>query len=149
MSMPLIGPDDAEAIRQEFEALASEVKLTLVGPSALSPPARDLTPQIRQLLAEIVALSPKLSLEVLDLPTPEQRGALALEPGEGGPITVVSGAARGKVRFVGAPAGHEFPNLVRAIVDASRGRSELSQASRQSLAKIARSVHIKVFVTPT
>lgn len=146
----LIGPEDAEGIRNELaEGLAAAVKLTLVGPSALSPPARNLTPQIRQLYEEVVALSPKLSLEYVDLPTPDQREALGLAPDEGGPITILSGRAKGRVRYVGAPAGHEFPNLIRALVDVSRGESDLSPASREALGRIARPVHIRVFFTPT
>jgi alkyl hydroperoxide reductase subunit AhpF len=146
----LIGREDAEGIRKELaDGLVADVKLTLLGPSALAPPARDLTPQIRQLYEEVVALSPKLSLEYVDLPTPEQREALGLAPGEGGPITILSGRAKGKVRYVGAPAGHEFPNLIHGIVDVSRGESDLSPASREALAKITRPVHIRVFFTPT
>ncbi|HSN92919.1 MAG TPA: hypothetical protein VLS93_16935 [Anaeromyxobacteraceae bacterium] len=149
--MALIGKEDAEAIRKELaEHMTGGVKVTLVGPSALSPPARDLTPQIRQLLEEVVALSPKLSLEYVELPSAEQRAALGLEAGEGGPITVLTGAAKGRVRFVGAPAGHEFPNLVKAMMDVSRGEThDLSAASREALARITRPVHIKVFFTPT
>jgi len=149
--MALIGREDAEAIRKELaEHMAGDVKVTLVGPSALAPPARDLTPQIRQLLEELVALSPKLSLEAVDLPTPEQRAALGLEIGEAGPITLLTGAAKGRVRFVGAPAGHEFPNLVKAMMDVSRGEThDLSAASREALARITRPVHIRVFFTPT
>ena len=149
--MALIGAEDAEAIRKEFtEHMAGDVKVTLVGPSALSPPARDLTPQIRQLLEEVVSFSPKLSFEFVDLPSAEQRDALGLDAGEGGPITVLSGAAKGRVRFVGAPAGHEFPNLVKAIMDVSRGEThDLSAASREALARITRPVHIRVFFTPT
>lgn len=148
--MGMIGKDDAEQIRKELEgALQDDVRLTLVGPSALAPPARDLTPQIRQLLEEVAALSPKLSFEYLDLPTPEQREALGLAPDEAGPLTLISGAARGRVRYLGAPAGHEFPNLVNGIIDVSRGESGLSPASREALARISRPVHIKVFFTPT
>lgn len=149
--MALIGQQDAEAIRSEFaEHMKGDVTVTLVGPSALNPPARDLTKQIRGLLEELVALSPLLRLEYVDLPSPEQRAALALEPGEGGPMIVLSGAAKGKVRYLGAPAGHEFPNLVKAMMDVSRGETQdLSAASRQALAKITRPVHIKVFFTPT
>jgi alkyl hydroperoxide reductase subunit AhpF len=146
----LIGHEDAEEIRAELaRSLEADVRLTLVGPSALSPPALDWTPRIRELLEEVAALSPKLSVEYLELPTPEQRASLGLAPGEGGPLTLVSGAAKGKVRYLGAPAGHEFPNLVHGIVDVSRGRTELSEASRAALARIDRPVHIRVFFTPT
>lgn len=148
--MALIGNEDAAQIRAHFEAsLTGDVRLTLVAPSALAPPAQDWTPQIRGLLEEVAALSPKLSVEYLDHPTEEQRAALGLGSDDAGPITVVSGAAKGKVRYLGAPAGHEFPNLVHRIVDVSRGSADLSEASRAALARIARPVHIKVFFTPT
>lgn len=148
--MPLIGTEDAEQIRKALaEGMAGDVKLTLVGPSALAPPARDLTPQIRQLLEEVAALSPRLSFEYLDLPTPAQREALGLAPDEGGPLTLIGGAARGRVRYLGAPSGHEFPNLIHGIVDVSRGEADLSPATREALARISRPVHIKVFFTPT
>lgn len=148
--MAIIGAEDQEAIRKELsEHLGGDVRMTLVGPSALSPPARDLTPQLRELLGELAALSPRLALEYLELPTPEQRTALGLAPDEGGPITLLSGAAKGKVRFLGAPSGHEFPGLLRAILDVSRGSSELSKASRDAIARISRPVHIQVFFTPT
>lgn len=149
--MAFLGQEDTAAIRKELEDhLGGDVRITLVGPSALNPPARDLTPQIRELLSEIVALSPRLSLEYVDPPSAEQREALAMEPDEGGPITVLAGAAKGKVRFVGAPSGHEFPNLVKAILDVSRGEThDLSAASREALARLAGPVRIKVFFTPT
>ncbi len=148
--MPLLGPDDAEAIRRQLaDRLRSDVTLSLVAPSALEPPDRDLTPQIRQLYEELAALSPRIRYEYLEAPTPEQRVALALAGDDAGPITVVSGAARGKVRFWGAPAGHEFPGLLEALAAVSTGESGLSESSRSALRQIARPVHIKVFFTPT
>jgi alkyl hydroperoxide reductase subunit AhpF len=148
--MALIGKEDADAIRDELAAgMTGDVRVTLVGPSALAPPATDWTPQIRGLLEELAALSPRIAFEYVDLPSDAQRAALGLAPGEAGPLTVLSGAAKGKVRYLGAPAGHEFPNLVHAIVDVSRGETALSEASRAALARIARPVHIKVFFTPT
>lgn len=148
--MPLLRPEDAEAIKKEFgEHLQGDVTVTLVGPSALSPPARDLTGQIRELYGEVAALSPHVKVEYLELPSPEQRAALGLEAGEGGPLTVISGASRGRVRFVGGPLGYEFGSFIRALIDVARGESGLTAESRQSLAKVASPVHIKVFFTPT
>ena len=149
--MALLEAEHVAEIKEAFdEHLAGDVKLTLVGPSALNPPARDYTPDIRQLLSEIVAISPRLSMEYVDAPTDEQRKAFGMAPDEGGPVTVLQGAAKGKVRFVGVPAGHEFPNLVHAIMDVSRGTANaLSAASLAEIEKIASPVHIRVFFTPT
>ena len=148
--MPLLRPEDAESIEKEFaEHLRGDVTVTLVGPSALNPPARDLTKQIRELYGEVAALSPHVKVEYLDLPTPEQRAALGLEAGEGGPLTVISGSARGRVRFVGGPLGYEFGSFIRGLIDVARGESGLTAESRLLLAKVASPVHIKVFFTPT
>lgn len=148
--MPLLQPEDAESIEKEFaEHLRGDVTVTLVGPSALNPPARDLTKQIRELYGEVAALSPHVKVEYLDLPTPEQRAALGLEAGEGGPLTVISGSARGRVRFVGGPLGYEFGSFIRGLIDVARGESGLTAESRLLLAKVTSPVHIKVFFTPT
>jgi hypothetical protein len=148
--MPLLRPEDAESIEKEFaEHLRGDVTVTLVGPSALNPPARDLTRQIRELYGEVAALSPYVKVEYLDLPTPEQRAALGLEAGEGGPLTVISGAGKGRVRYVGGPLGYEFGSFIRGLIDVARGESGLTAESRQLLAKVASPVHIKVFFTPT
>jgi alkyl hydroperoxide reductase subunit AhpF len=148
--MAILRDEDRDAIRKQLEGLAADVTLTLVGPSALAPPPRDLTPQIRELYDEIAALSPKVKLEWVEVPSAAQREALGMEADEGGPVTVISGAGgKGKVRYLGAPAGHEFPNLLRAIVAASRGESGLSEASRAALARIERPTRIRVFFTPT
>jgi alkyl hydroperoxide reductase subunit AhpF len=148
--MPLLRPEDAEAIQKEFaEHLQSDVTVTLVGPSALNPPARDLTRQIKELYGEVAALSPHVKYQYLDLPTPEQRAALGLQAGEGGPLTVISGAAKGRVRFVGGPLGYEFGSFIRGLIDVARGESGLTAESRQKLAKVKSPVHIRVFFTPT
>jgi alkyl hydroperoxide reductase subunit AhpF len=148
--MPLLGQDDTQAIKKEFdEHIADDVTILLLGPSALNPPARDLTSQIRQLYGEVAALSPRVKLEYIDSLSAEERAALAREPDDPGPVTVVRGAGKGKVRFFGAPSGHEFPSFVRTLMDVSRGESWLSAESRQALAQLRTPVHIKVFFTPT
>jgi glutaredoxin-like protein len=52
------------------------------------------------------------------------------------------------VRFVGRPGGYEFSTLVADIVDISRGRTDLSPATRAAVQAIDAPVHIQVFVTP-
>ena len=55
----------------------------------------------------------------------------------------------GRVRFFGMPSGYEFASLVEAIVDTSRGRTRLSDATRAALAALRAPLHFQVFVTPT
>jgi alkyl hydroperoxide reductase subunit AhpF len=149
--MAILRDEDRERIRGDLERqLRGDVTLTLVGPSALVPPARDLTPQIRELYGELAELSPRVKLEWVEVPTAAQRDAFAMEPEEGGPLTIVRGpGVKGKVRYLGAPAGHEFPNLLHALAAASSGESGLSPASREAIAKIDRPTRIRVFFTPT
>jgi hypothetical protein len=148
--MAILRDEDRDAIRTTLEReLAGDVTLTLVGPSPLAPPPRDLTPQIRELYAEVASLSPRVKLEWVEVPTAAQRHALGLSPQDTGPLTLLGGAARGRVRYLGAPAGHEFPNLIRALVAVSTGVSGLSERSRAAVARIATATHIRVFFTPT
>jgi len=53
------------------------------------------------------------------------------------------------IRFFGIPSGYEYMSLLEAIVDASRGQTELSPATKEALKKLNKEVDIKVFVTPT
>lgn len=75
---------------------------------------------------------------------------LTVETGEGAlPETSLHGAARGRVGFVGLPAGYEFPAFIDSIVEVSSGRSALSTVARERLAAIESPVHVQVFTTPT
>jgi hypothetical protein len=94
-------------------------------------------------------MSPHVRLEWVEVPTAAQREALGLAPDDVGPLTVITGAARGRVRYLGAPAGHEFPNLLRALTAVAHGRSELSDEARAQVARISTPTHIRVFFTPT
>ena len=53
------------------------------------------------------------------------------------------------VRFVGLPAGYEFSTLLADLVDLSKGRTDLSDETRDAVRAIDAPVHIQVFVTPT
>jgi glutaredoxin-like protein len=105
--------------------------------------------ETRQLLEEVRSLSAKLKLEVHDFKADTDKvkefgvdkiPALALVPD--------SGQDNG-IRFFGVPSGYEYTSLIEAIVDVSRGRSGLSEKSRERLKALDRDIHIQVFVTPT
>lgn len=108
----------------------------------------DTCADTRALLDEIVALSPKLSLEVHDL-------------GEGAEVSVDrpptiavlgregDGFADYGIRLVGAPIGHELTSLVDAIASVSSRDAALTTESRGRLAALDRPVHVQVFSTPT
>lgn len=96
------------------------------------------------LLEEVAALSDRLRLEVHDA---ESEAALGLGVSRV-PATVLVGAARGRVRWLGLPTGHELGALLGDLIDVSAGATSLRPASRRALAGLRRDLRLSVFVTP-
>jgi glutaredoxin-like protein len=96
------------------------------------------------LLEEVAALSDRLRLEVHDV---ESEAALGLGVSRV-PATVLVGAARGRVRWLGLPTGHELGALLGDLIDVSAGATSLRAASRRALAGLRRDLRLSVFVTP-
>jgi glutaredoxin-like protein len=102
----------------------------------------------RKLLEEVAVLSDRITLRVHDvLAEPEAAAAAGLEPDQV-PALVLTGAAQGRVRFLGIPAGLEFVTLLRGLIDVGRGSTSLAETTKQALGQLESDVHIRVFVTP-
>jgi alkyl hydroperoxide reductase subunit AhpF len=150
--MPILSPADQEYLRRVFvERLRDPVTIQLFMQrvTQISIPGYECATcrETNQLLEEVAALSEKIMLEMYDL---LQERAKAREAGvEEIPAIILKGHNKGTLRFIGVPAGYEFATLIEDIIDVSRGTTELSPLSRETLAKLAQPVHIKVFVTPT
>jgi len=134
--MPLISLADQEKLRTELaNKLASPVSVEL------ERHARDKNckpcEQSEELLREITALSTTLTLHT------------RLTTSELAPAIRLVGKARGQVRFLGVPAGYELPSLIEALVDVSRGQTELSETARGQLNALSHHVQVRVFTTPT
>ena len=141
--MVLIGEEDAAEIRKRLVELANPVKLIHVTQELNVPYAREA----KQLLEELAALSPKLSLEVYNFVLDKQRRS---EYGvDKVPATIVRNSKDYGIRFHGFPAGYEFAMLLDAILAVSKGESGLAAETREKLSKIAQHVHLEVLVTPT
>jgi alkyl hydroperoxide reductase subunit AhpF len=93
--------------------------------------------QTGELLADVAALSPNVHLHVHE------------NTSEVVPSFELKGKNRGRVRYLGIPAGYEFTSLIEDIIDVSRGETKLSAATREALAGLKHPVHIQVFFTPT
>jgi glutaredoxin-like protein len=103
----------------------------------------------RQLLEEVATLSDHITLRVHDVSAePEAMAAFGLEADQV-PALVLTGAANGRVRFLGLPAGLEFVTLLRGLIDVGRGATNLAEETKQALRGLANDVHIRVFVTPS
>lgn len=101
----------------------------------------------RQLLDQFVDLSPKISLEVLNLL--EERDRAGQHGVDRVPAVVVSSPGRDRVRFFGAPLGHELISLLEAIQMTASADSGLSAESRAQLGLLTTPVQLLTFFTPT
>jgi alkyl hydroperoxide reductase subunit AhpF len=151
--MALIADKDQQMIRQHFAAnLAGDVEIVLFTEreSPIIVPGHEpceTCKDTEELLAEVAALSDKLTLTVREL---KEAGEEAASYGiDRVPAFVLKGAARGRVRFFGIPSGYEFSALIADLVDTSKGATDLSEETRAFLASLTEDVNIKVFTTPT
>lgn len=152
--MTFIPDKEARDLRTHLEAhLAAPVTVDLfIRPTTgLWIPGRpdcETCDETRKLLEEVAALSDKLSLRVHDVTAEAEATAAAGIEVDQVPALVLTGAARGRVRFLGIPAGLEFGTLLRSLIDVSTGATALAEGTKESLRGLAKDVHIRVFVTP-
>ena len=151
--MAVLKQQDTEVVRKRFSAeLKREVSLTLYTQKSLGGlfiPGRECRScgPTQQMLEEVAALSPKLSLEVVDYYANEvdaaSRGIDRI------PATIISGDGHGdRVRYYGMPSGFEFSVLLDSIIAASTARRPLQVKTRRGLKELEEDVHIQMFVTP-
>ncbi len=141
--MSILSDRDREAVRKEFEKLADPVRVTIFSQELGSETCH----QAERLIKEVVELSDKISVDVLNLVLDREKAqAYGVDRV---PAVVVEGAKDYGIRFFGLPAGYEFTNLIDAIVVASTGKPALSQETQAALAGLRSPVHIRVFATPT
>lgn len=141
--MAFIGEDDRTQIRKILEAMVHPVKLVNFTQTFECESCH----HTRVLLEELVELSDKLSLEVLDFALEKERAA---EYGvDKIPATVVLGERDYGLRIYGPPEGYEFASFLDTIVLASQHESGLAPESRSALAAVVEPLHLEVLVTPT
>jgi glutaredoxin-like protein len=148
----LLQEKDQEAIRALFsERMDGDVTITYFTQhdSPLIVPGREceMCSQTRQILEEVAGLSDKIELEVKDFfAEKEVAGDLGVHRI---PAFVLTGKARGNVRFFGIPSGYEFSSLIEDVIDVSTGVTNIPEQTREQLAGLEDDVHLQVFVTPT
>lgn len=150
--MPFLNEQDAAFVRRRLaEELEHDVRLVFFAPSlgGLAVPGADweMAEYTRRILQEVAALSDRVRLEehsVAGEPELARRYGVARTP-----ATLIIGAEDYGVRFYGAPAGYEFVTLLELVLDVSKGRAPISEATRAALAALSGDVHLQVFVTPT
>jgi glutaredoxin-like protein len=101
----------------------------------------------RQMVDELAQLSPNIEAEIYDF---IEDGKLAKSYGvKKIPAIVMLGDKDYGIRFYGIPSGYELVSFVEAMVDVSRGSTDLSEDIKKKLADVEKKVHIQVLVTPT
>jgi glutaredoxin-like protein len=152
----LLNKDVVNATKKKFEeelegnvslVLFTQESSRLVLPDHLKGQECLFCKESKQLMEEIKTISDKIELKIYDFIGDKEKAA------EFGidkiPATIVLGADDFGIRFFGIPSGFEYASLIESIIDASRGKTGLSQTTKDALKKIEKGVHIQVFVSPT
>jgi glutaredoxin-like protein len=154
--MQLLNEEVRDFTRKKFEAeLINSVNLLYFTKekSPLIVPGREpvddcpYCSETKQLLQELSSLTDKIKLTIYDLEKDQQQ-ASEFQIDKVPAIIIMSDKDYG-IRFFGIPSGYEFVSLLEAIVDVSRGETELSPKTKEALKELAKEVNIQVFVTPT
>ncbi|MGQ9593972.1 MAG: protein disulfide oxidoreductase [Anaerolineae bacterium] len=142
--MPLLSEKDAAYLREEFaKHLVHPVRLVMFTQTF----ACQYCKETEQIVREVADLSDKIEAEIYNFVTDAEK---AKEYGvDKIPAIAVVGERDYGIRFYGIPSGYEFTSLIEDILDVSRGKTSLSDETRQALAQLTEPMHIQVFVTPT
>ncbi len=142
--MGVIPDKHKEHLKHQFETgLVDEVRLTVFTQETECMFCRDA----RELVEEVATISNKLKVDVHDF---VRDSGKAEEYGiDKVPAIIISGRKPYGIRFYGIPAGYEFKPFIDDIINASKGTTSLSEATKDRLRSVNKPVHIQVFVTPT
>ncbi len=132
-----------EHLKKHFAELTEDVKLIVF----TQENECQFCKETRDVALELGTLSPKIKTKVYDFVL---NGDEALNYNiKKIPAIAIVGRRDYGIRYYGVPAGYEFPALVDAILDVSKGTTTLPDTVRKKLAEIKKPVHIQSFVSPT
>jgi glutaredoxin-like protein len=142
--MSLIPDDKKEQIRNELkEKMKDAVKIVMFTQEVECRFCADT----RQLIQEFAALNEKVTVEihdfVADADKAKEYGVTKI------PALAVIGKRDYGVRIYGIPYGYELQTLKEAVINVSRGKTDLTDKTKAILADVRAPVHIQVFVTLT
>jgi glutaredoxin-like protein len=143
---------EQEYIREAFQqSLTGPVKLEFFTQrkAPVFIPGREecqFCDDIQQMLEELSALSPKLTLRVHDIARAmaeaQKYGVLRA------PATVLRGVLNRPILFYGLPGGTFFPVLIDVLVAVSQNSTEMQPAVKRRLKRLKRDLPVQLFVTP-
>jgi len=150
--MQILNDSDREFVRNRFEnELVNEVNLTLFTQSDLGGlvvPGRECETcaPTEQLLKEVSETSDLINFKKLDIQNDAEEAARCGISRI--PSFLVSREDETNIRYLGIPAGTEFPVLMEALVNVSSGEPKLAEETKAFLDTLTDEVLIKTFVTP-
>lgn len=139
----MLKDEDKEQVRKQLEGLVSPVQLVMFTQTIEC----EFCAETRALVEEVASLSDKVEAVIYNFVTDKDRADKYRV--DKIPAIAIIGEKDYGVRFYGIPAGYEFGSLIEAIKTVSTAESELSDDTKEALARIDEPVHFQVFVTPT
>jgi glutaredoxin-like protein len=142
--MSLIPDDKKELLKNELnEKMENAVKIVMFTQELECRFCSDT----RQLIQEFAALSDKITVEVYDFVADADK---VKEYGiDKIPALAIIGKKDYGVRIYGISYGYELQTLIEAVINVSKGKTDLLDKTKAILAEVKAPVHIQVFVTLT
>jgi glutaredoxin-like protein len=143
-SLSLLPDDKKELLIKDFmEQLVDPVKMVMFTQEFECRYCSDT----RKLAQELATLNSKITVEIYDFVTD---AAKVKEYGiDKIPALAIIGKKDFGVRIYGIPYGYELQTLIEAIINVSKGKTDLSDKTKKILTEVKTPVHIQVFVTLT
>ncbi len=142
--MSLLPEDKKELLKIDFkEKLVDQVRIVMFTQELECR----FCAETRQLAQEMPTLSDKITTEVYDfVANADKAKELGIDKI---PALAIVGRKDYGVRIYGIPYGYELQTLIEAIINVSRGTTNLTDKTKEVLKDIQKPVHIQVFVTLT
>jgi glutaredoxin-like protein len=142
--MNFLPADKKELLKKDFEEkLVDPVKIVVFTQEFECLYCSDT----RKLALELAELNGKITTEVYDfmvnVDKAREYGVTKI------PALAIIGKKDYGVRIYGIPYGYELQTLIEAVVNVSKGKTDLSEKTKQILTDVKLPVHIQVFVTLT
>jgi len=150
--MQILNDSDKEIVKSRFEnELVNEVNITLftqMDLGGLIVPGRECETcaPTEQLLKEVSETSDLINFRKLDIRNDSEEAARCNVSRI--PSFLVSKGDETNVRYLGIPAGTEFPVLLEALVNVSSDEPKISEDTKGFLDGLQEIISIKTFVTP-
>ena len=142
--MGLIPDDKKELLKSDFkEKLVDPVKIIMFTQEIECRFCSDT----RQIVQDLATLNDKITFDIHDFVAD---AVIAKELGiDKIPALAIIGKNDYGIRIYGIPYGYELQTLIEAIINVSKGQTDLSDKTKSILKEVKTPVHIQVFVTLT